>query len=70
MKLKQDSKTHNEKMHELELKYKLAEQKHKERKLKYEIIKMSLPFHFDLKFNKIIVLLSIAAIILYTIAAI
>lgn len=70
MKLKQDSKTHNEKMHELELKYKLAEQKLKERKLKYEIIKMSLPFHFDLKFNKIIVLLSIAAIILYTIAAI
>lgn len=57
-------------MQELAAKYKVAKQKRNERKLKYEIIKMSLPFRLTLKFNKLIVLLSIVAIISYTIAAI
>lgn len=70
MKLKRKQKTHEEKMHELALKYKLAKQKRNERILRYEIIKMSLPFRITLKFNKLIVLLSIVAIILYTVAAI
>lgn len=70
MKLKRKQKTHDEKMCELALKYKLAKQKRNERILKYEIIKMSLPFRITLKFNKLIVLLSIVAIISYTVAAI
>lgn len=70
MKLKRKQKTHEEKMRELALKYKLAKQKRNERILRYEIIKMSLPFRITLKFNKLIVLLSIVAIILYTVAAI
>ena len=70
MKLKRKTKTHDEKMRELALKYKLAKQKRNERKLKYEILKMSLPFRLTLKFNKLIVLLSIVAIISYTVAAI
>lgn len=70
MKLKQKRKTHEQKMQELAVKYKIAKQKRNERRLKYEIIKMSLPFRLTLKFNKIIVLLSIVAIISYTIAAI
>lgn len=57
-------------MQELAAKYKVAKQKRNERKLKYEIIKMSIPFRLTLKFNKLIVLLSIVAIISYTIAAI
>lgn len=70
MKLKRKQKTHDEKMRELALKYKLAKQKRNERILRYEIIKMSFPFRLTLKFNKLIVLLSIVAIISYTIAAI
>lgn len=70
MKLKRKQKTHEEKMRELALKYKLAKQKRNERILRYEIIKMSLPFRITLKFNKLIVLLSIVAIIAYTVAAI
>lgn len=70
MKLKRKQKTHEQKMQELALKYKLAKQKRNERILKYEIIKMSLPFRITLKFNKLIVLLSIVAIIAYTVAAI
>lgn len=70
MKLKRKQKTHEEKMRELALKYKLAKQKRNERILRYEIIKMSLPFRIVLKFNKLIVISSIAAIIAYTIAAI
>lgn len=70
MKLKRKQKTHDEKMRELALKYKLAKQKRNERILRYEIIKMSLPFRITLKFNKLIVLLSIVAIIAYTVAAI
>lgn len=70
MELKRKQKTHDEKMRELAVKYKIAKQKRNERRLKYEIIKMSLPFRLTLKFNKLIVLLSIVAIISYTIAAI
>lgn len=70
MKLKRKLKTHEQKMQELAVKYKVAKQKRNERKLKYEIIKMSLPFRLTLKFNKLIVLLSIVAIISYTVAAI
>ena len=70
MKLKRKQKKHDEKMRELEAKYKIAKQKRNERRLKYEIIKMSLPFRLTLKFNKLIVLLSIVSIISYTVAAI
>lgn len=70
MKLKRKPKTHEQKMQELALKYKLAKQKRNEHILKYQIIKMSLPFRITLKFNKLIVLLSIVAIISYTVAAI
>lgn len=70
MKLKRKQKTHDEKMQELALKYKLTKQKRNERILRCEIIKMSLPFRITLKFNKLIVLLSIVAIIAYTVAAI
>lgn len=70
MKLKRKPKTHEQKMQELAVKYKVAKQKRNERILRYQIIKMSLPFQLTLKFNKLIVLLSIVAIISYTIAAI
>lgn len=70
MKLKRKQKTHEQKMQELAAKYQVAKQKQNERRLKYEIIKMSLPFRLTLKFNKLIVLLSIVAIISYTVAAI
>lgn len=70
MKLKRKQKTHEQKMQELAVKYKIAKQKRNERILRYQIIKMSLPFRLTLKFNKLIVLLSIVAIIAYTVAAI
>lgn len=70
MKLKRRQKTHEQKMRELAIKYKIANQKQNERILRYQIIKMSLPFRITLKFNKLIVLLSIVAIIAYTVAAI
>lgn len=70
MKLKRKQKTHEQKMRELVVKYKIAKQKRNERILRYQIIKMSLPFRLTLKFNKLIVLLSIVAIISYTVAAI
>lgn len=70
MELKRKQKTHDEKMRELAVKYKIAKQKRNERILRYQIIKMSLPFRLTLKFNKLIVLISIVAIISYTIAAI
>lgn len=70
MKLKRKQKTHEQKMQELAVKYKIAKQKRNERILRYQIIKMSLPFRITLKFNKLIVLLSIVAIITYTVAAI
>ena len=63
-------KTHDETIAELERKRKIVEMKCEERQLKLEIIKMRFPFHIKPKFNKVIVSLSIVAIILYTIAAI
>lgn len=63
-------KTHEEIISELKNKQKIAEMKCEERKIKSEIFKLRFPFHFKLKFNKIIVSLSIVAIIAYTIAAI
>lgn len=57
-------------MRELERKLQVAEMKCEEKNLKHEIFKLSLPFRFKIKFSKLIVLLSIAAIITYTIAAI
>ncbi len=62
--------THNETIAELERKKRIAEMKCDERKLKLDILKLYFPFHFKLKFNKLIVLLSLVAIISYTIAAI
>lgn len=63
-------KSHERTMRELERKLQIAEMKRNERKLKYEIIKTYLPFRIMLKFNKLIVISSIAVIIAYTIAAI
>ena len=57
-------------MRELERKLQIDEMKCEERNLKYKIFKSYLPFRITLKFNKLIVLLSIVAIISYTIAAI
>ena len=57
-------------MKELIRKKELAEKKSEERKLRIEILRLSLPFKFCIKFNKLIVLLCIVAIISYTIAAI
>ena len=53
-------------MRELERKLQIAEMKCEERNLKYKIFKSYLPFRITLKFNKLIVLLSIVAIISYT----
>ena len=63
-------RTHEETIEILKRKQRIAEMKVEERNLKFEIFKLYFPFHFKLKFNKIIVLLSIIAIISYTIAAI
>ena len=62
--------THDETISELERKKRIAEMKCEERKLKLEILKLRFPFHIKPKFNKVIVSLSIVAIILYTVAAI
>lgn len=63
-------KTHDETMDELRRKKRIAEMKLEERKMKIEILKLSLPFRICVKFNKLIVLLCIVAIVAYTIAAI
>lgn len=70
MKFRKKNKTHDEIIKELAAKYKIAKAKRNERKLKLEILKLYLPFRLTLKFNKLIVLLSIVAIISYTVAAI
>lgn len=62
--------THSQTMDQLDRKKRVAERKCEERELKLEILKMYFPFRFKVKFSKLIVTLSIAAIILYTIAAI
>lgn len=62
--------THDETIAELEHKKRITEMKCEERKLKLEIWKLRFPFHIKPKFNKVIVSLSIVAIIAYTVAAI
>lgn len=62
--------THEETIAELKRKKRIAEMKCEERALKLEILRLHIPFHIRLKFNKLIVLLSIVAIIAYTVAAI
>ena len=62
--------THEEIITELERKKRIAEMKCEERKLKLDILKLYFPFHIKPKFNKVIVSLSIVAIIAYTVAAI
>lgn len=62
--------THDETIEELKKKKRIAEMKCEERALKLEILKLHIPFQFKPKFNKLIVLLSIVAIISYTVAAI
>ena len=62
--------THEETITDLERKKRIAEMKCDELKLKLDILKLYLPFRLKLKFNKLIVLLSIVAIIAYTVAAI
>lgn len=70
MNLRKKNKTHDEILKELAAKYKVAKAKRDERKIRMAILKLYLPFHIKLKFNKLIVLLSIVAIISYTVAAI
>lgn len=62
--------THEEIITELERKKRIAEMKCEERKLKLDILKLYFPFHIKPKFNKVIVSISIVAIIAYTVAAI
>lgn len=62
--------SHEQTMHKLKQKLQIAEMKREEREMKYKIFKSYLPFRFPLKFNKIIVLVSIAAIVSYTTAAV
>lgn len=62
--------THDQTIKRLQRNLRIAEMKYEERKLKWEIAKMYFPIRFSIKFNKLIVSVCIAAIILYTIAAI
>jgi len=62
--------THEETIEELERKKRIVEMKCEERQLKLQIFKLRFPFRFKPKFNKVIVSLSIVAIISYTVAAI
>ena len=57
-------------MRNLERKKRIAEMRLEEKKMKKEIFKLYLPFRLCIKFNKLIVLFSIIAIVSYTIAAI
>lgn len=57
-------------MKQLDRKKRIAEMKCEERKLKWQILKLYMPFHIGVKFNKLIVLFCIVAIISYTVAAI
>lgn len=63
-------RSHKRIMEELGKKYEIAEMIREEHNLKMQIFKMRFPFHLTIKFNKLIVFISIAAIILYTTAAI
>lgn len=62
--------THDNVMRDLERKKRIAEMRLEERKMKMEILKLYFPFRIGIKFNKLIVLLCIVAIVSYTVAAI
>ena len=63
--------THDETMRRLERKKRIAQMRLEERKIKFEILKLHIPIlRFKVKFKKLIVLMCIVSIILYTIAAI
>lgn len=70
MLLRTRQKSHERTMHQLDQRLRIAEMKREEWEIKYEIFKSYLPIRLKIKFNKLIVLLSIVAIISYTIAAI
>lgn len=70
MLLRTRQKSHERTMHQLDQRLRIAEMKREEWEIKCEIFKSYLPIRFKIKFNKLIVLLSIVAIISYTIAAI
>ena len=70
MLLLRNYQSHEETMRILNRKYKIAQMKCKERKIKREIRRLSFPFRFTIQFNKFIVLLSIATIVSYTVAAV
>ena len=58
-------------MNKLQRKKRIAEMKYEERKLKDEILKLYIQYlRIHIKFNKLIVVLCIVAIISYTVAAI
>lgn len=61
---------HEYNMQRLQKKKELAEMRQEERKLKREIWELRIPFHFNIKFSKLVVLFCIIAIVVYTIAAI
>lgn len=63
-------KQHERNMKRLQKKKELAEMRQEERKLKKEILKLCIPFHFNIKFSKLIVMFCIMAIAAYTVAAI
>lgn len=62
--------SHDETMKKLETKKRIAEMKFEERKLKLEILKLYFPIKLKIKFNKLIVLISILSVISYVTAAI
>ncbi len=62
--------THDETMERLQRQKRIAEMKYEERNLKYEILKLHFPFRLVIKFNKLIVIFCIVAIISYTVVAI
>ena len=57
-------------MQRLQKKKEIVEMKRDEWKLKKDIFSLYIPFHFNIKFSKIIVLFCIVAIVAYTFAAI
>lgn len=61
---------HERNMQRLQKKKEIVEMKRDEWKLKKDIISLYMPFHFNIKFSKIIVLFCIVAIVTYTFAAI
>lgn len=61
---------HKSRLNKLREKEKIAKIKYLENQMRREIFKLYFPFLFNLKFNKLIVMLCILSIMTYTIAAI